>query len=190
MSKAIFVLAFAAMVLSASATRQEAKDLVVDGLLAAKKNSNVTFNEISEALGLTNIQTADIFYRQARLFPNLVQKMKAIVPNLTDTQIDIMKTLPFRSFDPAILQEPHIYRLYESITQNGNALVALLQELFGDGIMSAINFYGEVAKIKGTEGDDRVIITFNGKFLPHIAQYKSNNTLMYSERPKNGTRRL
>jgi hypothetical protein len=29
--------------------------------------------------------------------------------------------------------------------------------------IQAINFYMNVEKIKGTEGDDRVIITFNGK---------------------------
>ncbi|CAM9756824.1 unnamed protein product, partial [Sphacelaria rigidula] len=36
--------------------------------------------------------------------------------------------------------------------------------------MSAIDFYVTVDKIKGSQGEDRVVITFNGKFLPHIEQ--------------------
>jgi Cyanate lyase C-terminal domain len=42
---------------------------------------------------------------------------------------------------------------------------------FGDGIMSAIDFYVDVAKVKGAAGEERVVITFNGKYLPYAVQY-------------------
>lgn len=38
---------------------------------------------------------------------------------------------------------------------------------FGDGIMSAIDFEGHVDKVKGAQGEDRVKITLDGKFLPY-----------------------
>jgi cyanate lyase len=60
-------------------------------------------------------------------------------------------------------QEPSIYRLYEAIMHNGEAIKALVNEEFGDGIMSAIDFYCTVDRMEGTQGERRVVITFNGK---------------------------
>ena len=36
--------------------------------------------------------------------------------------------------------------------------------------MSAIDMYASVDKVVGKHGEDRVVITLNGKFLPHIEQ--------------------
>ena len=46
----------------------------------------------------------------------------------------------------------------------------------GDGIMSAIDMFGNVDIIKGKQGEARVSIQLNGKFLPHIEQLEENNT--------------
>jgi cyanate lyase len=45
----------------------------------------------------------------------------------------------------------------------GEAIKALINEEFGDGIMSAIGFYATVDKMTGNEGEARVVITFNGE---------------------------
>ena len=42
----------------------------------------------------------------------------------------------------------------------------MIQEKFGDGIMSAIDFTMEVEKEPNPKGD-RVVVTMNGKFLPY-----------------------
>lgn len=39
--------------------------------------------------------------------------LKRAVPALTDDQIAAMKQCPMRSYDPSIVQEPHIYRTQE-----------------------------------------------------------------------------
>lgn len=36
--------------------------------------------------------------------------------------------------------------------------------------MSAIDFYCSVDKVKGVDGKDRVLLTFDGKYLPHTEQ--------------------
>lgn len=36
--------------------------------------------------------------------------------------------------------------------------------------MSAIDFYCSVDKVKGVDGKDRVVLTFDGKYLPHSEQ--------------------
>jgi cyanate lyase len=41
--------------------------------------------------------------------------------------------------------------------------------------MSAIGFYMTVDRMTGTEGEPRVVITFNGKFLPFVEQRVADN---------------
>lgn len=48
----------------------------------------------------------------------------------------------------------------------GPALKELIHEEFGDGIMSAINFRVDIARRPDPDGD-RVVITFDGKFLDY-----------------------
>ncbi|KAF8453376.1 cyanate lyase C-terminal domain-containing protein [Terfezia claveryi] len=43
-------------------------------------------------------------------------------------------------------QEPLMYRLYEAVMNYGKAYKAIMNEMFGDGIMSAIAFKTDVAK--------------------------------------------
>lgn len=39
--------------------------------------------------------------------------------------------------------------------------------------MSAIDFYCSVDKVKGMDGKDRAVITFDGKYLPYTEQVRS-----------------
>jgi len=87
-----------------------------------------------------------------------------------------------RSFDPAIMQEPMIYRFVEFMQHYGAGLKALINEKKGDGIMSAIDIFGDVKILKGKLGEDRVVLTLNGKFLPHIEQLEENNTALVSQK--------
>ncbi len=62
--------------------------------------------------------------------------------------------------------DPLIYRFYEMVMVNGPAWKALIEEEFGDGIMSAIDFDFEFERLPNPKGD-RVKITMSGKFLPY-----------------------
>jgi cyanate lyase len=62
--------------------------------------------------------------------------------------------------------DPLIYRFYELVMVNGPAWKALIEEEFGDGIMSAIDFNMEMEREPNAKGD-RVKITMSGKFLPY-----------------------
>ena len=61
--------------------------------------------------------------------------------------------------------DPLIYRLYELVMVNGPAMKLLIEEEFGDGIMSAIDFNMEIEREPNAKGD-RVRIGMSGKFLP------------------------
>jgi cyanate lyase len=79
------------------------------------------------------------------------------------------------------LSRPNTYRLYEAICHNGEAIKSLINEQCGDGIMSAIDFYLDVRRTVGVNGEKRVVLTFNGKFLPFIEQKSANNTAVEKE---------
>ena len=68
------------------------------------------------------------------------------------------------------MQEPLIYRLVEAMQHYGCAIKHLVNEKKGDGIISAIDLYMDLDVVKGKQGEDRVVVTLNGKFLPHIEQ--------------------
>ncbi len=62
--------------------------------------------------------------------------------------------------------DPTLYRFYEALMVYGPAVKEVIHEEFGDGIMSAINFRMDIAKVEDPAGD-RVVVTFDGKFLPY-----------------------
>jgi cyanate lyase len=73
---------------------------------------------------------------------------------------------PYRIPEPGLSSDPTIYRLHEAVDVYGAALKELIHEEFGDGIMSAINFAVSFER-RADPGGDRVVVTFDGKFLPY-----------------------
>jgi cyanate lyase len=61
---------------------------------------------------------------------------------------------------------------------NGPAWKALIEEEFGDGIMSAIDFDMAMERVADPKGD-RVKITMTGKFLPFKYYGATGNNLAY-----------
>ena len=59
-----------------------------------------------------------------------------------------------------------IYRFYELVSVYGTTWKELIQEEFGDGIMSAIDFSMDIEREPDPKGD-RVKIVMSGKFLPY-----------------------
>lgn len=119
---------------------------------------------------------------QAHLKPATAEKLKALIPGISNDDIKSMQKIPFRSFDPLIMQEPFIYRLVEAMQHYGQGLKLLVNEKKGDGILSAIDVYVNLDIIKGTMDEDRIVITLNGKFLPHVEQLSHNNTALVSHK--------
>jgi cyanate lyase len=75
--------------------------------------------------------------------------------------------IPMRgSLESSVPVDPTIYRFYEAIQVYGTTIKALIHEMFGDGIMSVIDFEMDIQKKEDPKGD-RVVVTLNGKFLPY-----------------------
>src|SRR6201995_413822 len=74
--------------------------------------------------------------------------------------------------------DPLISRFYELVVVNGPAWTALIEEEFGDGIMSAFVFDMVMERLPNPKGD-RVKITMSGKFLPYKYYGASGNVPEY-----------
>lgn len=135
-------------------------------LIAAKQSKGLTFEAIGKALGHDKTWVATMMLGQASASMDEAKKLcemlgvdPAIAPKLTE----------FRqkgALDTAVPTDPLIYRLYELIIVHGPAMKSVIHELFGDGIMSAIDFTMDIKKVEDPKGD-RVVVTLNGKFLPY-----------------------
>jgi cyanate lyase len=79
---------------------------------------------------------------------------------------DELTRFPVKGTDEIVPIDPLIYRFYEIMQVYGMAMKEVIQEKFGDGIMSAIDFTLDIDKEADPKGD-RVKITMNGKFLSY-----------------------
>ena len=91
----------------------------------------------------------------------------ALGMNFGDEELGQLMTVPYRgSLGQQVPTDALVYRFYELIQVYGTTIKALIEEEFGDGIMSAIDFSMDIKRAKDPKGD-RVIVTLNGKFLPY-----------------------
>ena len=98
---------------------------------------------------------------------------------LTKSEEALLNEVPMRGTGtPMPPTDPLIYRFYEMIMVNGPALKALIEEEFGDGIMSAIDFDMDITRKADPKGD-RVAIAMTGKFLPYKYYGATGNDLAY-----------
>jgi cyanate lyase len=85
---------------------------------------------------------------------------------LSKSEEALLNEVPYRGTGtPMPPTDPLIYRFYELVLVNGPAWKALIEEEFGDGIMSAIDFDMTIDRQADPKGD-RVKIGMTGKFLP------------------------
>ncbi len=96
---------------------------------------------------------------------------------LSKSEQAMLNEVPLRG-TPMPPTDPLIYRFYELVMVNGPAWKALIEEEFGDGIMSAIDFDLQMERLPDAKGD-RVKITMSGKFLPYKYYGATGNQQQY-----------
>ena len=140
---------------------------VTESLMAAKKAKGLSFADLESAMGLDEVWIASLFYGQATASKDEAEKLAGLL-SLDSATTAALQEFPVKgSLDPVIPTDPLIYRFYEIMQVYGMPLKDVIQEHFGDGIMSAIDFTLDVDKVEDPKGD-RVKITMCGKFLPLI----------------------
>lgn len=134
-------------------------------LFEAKAKKQLSFEQISQAIGRDEVACAALFYGQARATPEDVTKLSQLLDVPEPTLSQQLNGYPDRGRTMDMPpKEPLIYRLFEIVQNYGYAYKAVMNEKFGDGIMSAISFSTNVQKETDKDGNTWAIITLRGKW--------------------------
>jgi cyanate lyase len=138
---------------------------IVSHLLAAKQAKGLSFADLEKILNRDEVWIAAVLYRQATMSEDEAKLLVAAL-DLDPMYIDLLTDYPIKGLGPIVPTDPFVYRFYEIMQVYGLPLKSVIQEKFGDGIMSAIDFTMDVDKEVDPKGD-RVKITMSGKFLAY-----------------------
>jgi cyanate lyase len=142
------------------------RDEITARIVAARLASGLSWQQLSDAIAKPLVWTTAALLGQHPLSPADAATIAALL-ELPDESVAVLTAAPMRGGGvAAIPTDPTIYRFHEALLVYGPALKELIHEQFGDGIMSAINFSLTIDKQPHPSGD-RVVVTFDGKFLPY-----------------------
>ncbi|HEU4362413.1 MAG TPA: cyanase [Mycobacterium sp.] len=142
------------------------RDEITEQIIAARLVKGLTWQELADAIKKPLVWTTSALLGQQPI-PADLGEVLADMLGLDAAVVPVLAAPPMRGGLPtAVPTDPTIYRLYEAVSVYGRAIKELIHEQFGDGIMSAINFRLDFDKKPHPKGD-RVVVTFDGKFLPY-----------------------
>lgn len=137
---------------------------LTEKILDIKRQRNLTWRQITDEIGgISPVLIVGALLGQMKLVKPLAAKAAKLF-GLSEEEEKMLNEVPYRG-TPMPPTDPLLYRFYEMVMVNGPAWKALIEEEFGDGIMSAIDFNMEFEREPNPKGD-RVKITMSGKFLP------------------------
>ena len=132
---------------------------------AKRLEKNITIAEVASAVGKSPTFVAAALTGNHRLTSEQAATVGELL-GLDQESTASLSRFPVREDFPN-MSDPFKYRLLEVIGVYGDALREMANEMFGDGIMSAIDFSLDMEKVKGSQGEDRCKITLNGKWLEY-----------------------
>ena len=143
------------------------RDELTRKILSAKRAKGLTWKEIVDEIGGgTAVYLTAALIGQMKLRPEQADRAARLF-DLDDDEKRLLREIPYRgSLPTTVPTDPLIYRFYELVQVYGTTWKELIQEEFGDGIMSAIDFDMTIERQPDPKGD-RVKLTLSGKFLPY-----------------------
>lgn len=136
-----------------------------DVIRAKRLEKKVTIEQLAKAVGKNPTFVAAALQGNHRLTEREAKKVGEAL-NLDQETIRSLSKFPVRTDFPNTV-DPFKYRLLEVIGVYGDALREMANEMFGDGIMSAIDFTIDMERVIGSQGEARCKITLNGKWLEY-----------------------
>jgi cyanate lyase len=143
------------------------RDEVTRKILAAKRAKDLTWKAVAAEIGGGSaVYLTAALLGQMKLRPEQAERAAALF-DLCDEERQLLQEIPYRGSLPSVVPtDPLIYRFYELVQVYGTTWKELIQEEFGDGIMSAIDFEMAIERQPDPKGD-RVQLTLSGKFLSY-----------------------
>jgi cyanate lyase len=150
---------------------------LTEKILDIKRERGWTWKFIAQEIGgMSPVLIIGALLGQMKLVRLQAEKAAELF-GLSEAEKRLLNEVPLRG-TPMPPTDPLIYRFYELVMVNGLALKALIEEEFGDGIMSAIDFDLALERQPDPRGD-RVKLTMSGKFLPYKYYGATGNVPAY-----------
>ena len=140
------------------------KTELTETILAAKAAKNLTWAAIAKAAGISEVFTTSACLGENALDAPEAKKVAKLLGLSAKVATALTEFANKGEAAPTIPKEPLQYRFQEIIYVYGATIKALIEEKFGPGIMSAIDFTMDIERVADPKGD-RVKIVMNGKFL-------------------------
>lgn len=140
---------------------------LTEAVLSAKRTKRLSWKQIAAHVGEASpIVITAALLGQMRLEPAQAEKAVGLL-GLGPEALALLQEIPYRgALPPGPPSDPLVYRFHELVQVYGTTWKELIQEEFGDGIMSAIDFEMTLERQPDPKGD-RVRIAMTGKFLPY-----------------------
>src|ERR1700731_4974358 len=125
------------------------RDELAEKILDIKREKGWTWKHITDEIGgLSPVLVVGALLGQMKLPKPLAEKAASLF-GLSEPEKRMLNEVPTRG-TPMPPTDPLLYRL---VMVNGPALKALIEEEFGDGIMSAIDFDLMMDRLPNAKGD-------------------------------------
>jgi cyanate lyase len=145
-------------------TREELREAA----LQAKDEKGLSWQDVGRAIGRGPVYAAMLAYGYGQATRQEADGLAEAL-SLPEGAKAALQKAPHRGpAQPWPPTDPFVYRLYEVVMLYGPAFKDVAHEIFGDGIMSAIDMSVEIRKVEGEGGAARMVLTLDGKWL----QYK------------------
>ena len=135
--------------------------------LEAKATHGFTWETLGKRIGRSPVYAAMLVYGYGQATEaesdGLIEAL-GLSPETKRSWMSAPHRAPAQPWPPT---DPFIYRLYEAVMLYGPVFKDVAHELFGDGIMSAIDMSVDIAKVEEPPGVPRMILTLNGKWLTY-----------------------
>ena len=157
-----------ALLAAAGMEKPMTRNDVTEMIVMARLKTGLTWAKLAKAVGQSKEWTTAALLGQMQMTKEQAEAAGKLL-GLPEYAVLLLQQVPYKgSLPTAVPTDPLIYRFYELVNVYGTTFKELIQEEFGDGIMSAIDFRMDLTREPDPKGD-RVKITMSGKYL----QYKT-----------------
>ncbi|MFA6288742.1 MAG: cyanase [Opitutaceae bacterium] len=140
------------------------KAALTAAILDAKKSRGLTWAALAAASGLSEVYTTSACLGENALPADAASRVATALDLGPDIAAALAEFANKGEAASTVTKEPLQYRFQEILYVYGPTIKTLIEEKFGAGIMSAIDFTMSIDRVADPKGD-RVKIEMCGKFL-------------------------
>lgn len=128
------------------------KTQMIEAILAAKRAKKATWTAIAKAAGLSEVYITSACLGENALDITAAKKVAKFLRLKPAVAVALTEFANKGEASPTIPKEPLQYRFQEIVYVYGRTMKEIIEEKFGAGIMSAIDFTMDIEKVPDPKG--------------------------------------